>query len=204
MAYTFLQFQQFVARRTKTQIGSADVLLLLKDAINIAYYELCREMPQFRLLIGPTTISLTGADSGTPIALPTDFLAIERLRFTATAMPSRPYKLFPREGLVPPASVAGSPRAYALQSKTPFAISYIYLEPFSGIAPTTDTLSLWYYRFPALLVNDADLPVLTQNDAEIIRRSCDWMYATDNRLDQAKEVLMGIRQMQQQPQPSAQ
>lgn len=185
---TFLELQTEVHLKSKLSRVSVDGDLdqVVKNEINRAIYDLAREKTIPELLVLNTEITIAPL-SGTPLVpltLPEDFLIESRLTYQVDlgVGGNKAWTLDTRDGMVSPAPVYGSPKAYVITSGSP---SGVWLEPPDNVDSVTDKLYLDYYKTPAILIADDDAPVSLRWDAEIIRRSCAAIAVRDNQLDKA-------------------
>lgn len=184
MAYTFLDFQTKVATRVKNESPNT-----VKDAINVAYYEICREQAAQKkaheLFVADIVVDITGMPAGTPADLPLDFMLEERFRYKVG---TKIWRLPNRITGVTIAGVFGKPRCYSIVAGT--TTERVLLFPYDGISfGPMEALLLSYYKVPELLSADADQPVSHEWDNLILKRACDWVYQYSGRLDQAKAIL---------------
>src|SRR5687768_15864784 len=148
---TFLEFQSKVQRLTKTSTRDAALVSLTKDAINVALYDVAREQKWPELLTVRHELDLATAVDGTPITVPTDFIELERVKYSSG---NYKWRLFPVGSVLPPQLVPGKPREYQLVSGNPISI---VVDPYTAIV-AEDQLLIDYYKAPAELVADGDEP----------------------------------------------
>lgn len=190
MATTFISLQEKVRRLTKISINDAELVQLIRDAINVAMFDTARahrwpELLQLRV----TIVSLAGLDEGIPVKLPDDFMLIERVKFHSNG---QEWKLFPRTGIVPPAKVEGKPRVYVIGGEGD-TFDYIMVEPFAQVTPSIgDAIIIDYYSKPNLLSNDTDQLVSDNWDTEIIKRAANYVYTYQNKLEMAQAMWASI------------
>lgn len=202
MAYTFLELQERVRRFIKVE--GQDSILLVKDLINIALYEVARSNKWPELLQTNIALNLTGASTGVSIALNVGTLDIERARYISLGVE---WSLAERTKMVPPAGITGKPRAYAL-IKGPTTQPYgIQLDPYSAIdLGDGDQCLVDLWIAPPLLVADGDTPQSNQWDTAIIRKAESLFLIHQNKIPAANVILgqmQAVQQQQQQQQQSS-
>lgn len=195
---TFQEFQAKVQRVAKINSRDETLVTLIKDAINVALYDIAREQKWAELLVLRHSLDLTNAASGTLITIPADFIEAERLRYKVG---TQIWRLYPVGAVLPPPIISGRPREYQFATGSPISLS---IEPYAAIE-VGDSLLLDYYKSPVELVADEDAPVSNLWDNEILKRAAHYVLTYSGRTAEAQQMwqtrLLAMKQQTQQPSP---
>lgn len=166
---------------------NSENISVIQDAILRAQYDLAREQPErmASLKVPNTVLSLTGAATGATILLPTTFIRIDQVSYSASGFK---WQLTQRDLRIPPAKVFGRPRAYTLIQPTGGGAPYgLILDPSASIDETHDVLSCDFYTMPTVPTFGVAAPFMdTINYAEIVRRATMYCFLYTNRIAEAQ------------------
>ncbi len=200
MAFTFIQFQDQVARFVRTENKDNVLIQVIKDLINVALYEVARTNRWPELLKHRTSFPLTGVDVGGKVVLPNNAMVVDRVAYSVPTVPVKEWTIPERSKLIPPAKVSGKPRCYNVVQGTAPAPIALFLDPFAGVDTVSDSLFVDFYVTPPLLAVDADTPLSNMWDVEILRKAEQLYLIYNNKLPMAQAVTSVMELARLQPQ----
>lgn len=197
MGATFIQLQDRVKRQAKLTSSGESIPDLVKDTINMVYYDLVREIPLPELLVRKFIVSLVDIVANDIAPLPADFLVEQKVIYNDSSTTNQ-HRLASEMEIAPPAPIFGLPKTYKIVFVTT-AFYGITLVPKTLVDGTNDKVWLDYFKAPPRLTADADVIPSNKLDEEIVKRALNFLYIHQNELEMAREVLARSMRQTQQP-----
>lgn len=190
MPRTYSEIFAIVAALARINTNDTNLTNLVKDAIDMAFYDVAREHRWPELLVLRVSLDLTGAAAGSLIAVP-DHIGVEEVKYINNS-PFRSWELVEKNQLVPPAPLYNKPRSYQIVVGLPeTATNYqMSLEPFELIDEDDDTLLFSYYKVPELFSSMAG-PTLINSvnwDNQVIKQAEHYVLTFMGQTDKAAEI----------------
>lgn len=190
---TLSDLRVIIRNKAKTLATDTIMETLIAEEINNAVFKLAREKKIAELYVTNVAVSLTTANSGTPLVLPGDFLVEDRLTYVSGENPViKKWELNNRGGPIPPAPIYGRPTSYLIRKAAGPVYFGLVVDPYDGIDQVDDSLFLDYYARPAILASGDSLPSVMW-DTEIVDIVCGNLALRENKPQIAKMLFSQTR-----------